>query len=80
MPVVQGAEYLVQHLNNLGWCGSSGMGMTPLSFTEIKAYIDVTKASLTPDEVLLIKRMSQLYVGYSQDTNPSQKTPYSLPK
>ena len=69
-------EYLVVHLNNLGWCGSSGMGITSLSFQEIQAYNDLTNAQLSPDEVLIIKKMSVAYVSQSNDKNPHKSPPY----
>lgn len=79
MPDIKGAEYLINHLNNLGWCSSNGMGAVSLSFTEIKAYIDTTDTPLTGDEVLLIKRMSQAYVSELNDKNPNKQSAVNIP-
>ena len=73
---VEGGEYLLQHLNNLGWCSSNGMGLSPISFIEIKAYIDTTETYLSGEEALLVHRMSQLYVNEINDKNPNKKAPF----
>ncbi len=75
-PPIMGADYIIEHLNNLGWYSSSGMGVTSLSYQEIEAYIRLTNASLSPNEVLLIKQMSSLYASYCQEKNPNAKIPY----
>lgn len=69
-------EYIVAHLNNLGWCESSGMGLSPISFTEIKAYVDLTDSPLTVDEVMIIRKMSQSYVSEVQNKDPNAKPPF----
>lgn len=79
MPDIKGAEYILNHLNNLGWCSSSGMGVVALSFTEIKAYMDITDTPLTCDEVLIIKRMSQAYVAELSDKNPNKQSAVNIP-
>lgn len=75
-PDIQGAEYILNHLNLLGWCSSNGMGVNALSFLEIQAYIQLTDTSLTADEVLIIKKMSQAYVNELQDKNSIKKAPF----
>ncbi len=75
-PDIEGAEYMLSHLNNLGWCVSNGMGINALSFLEIQAYINTTETSLTAEEVLIIKRMSQAYVNEVQDKNSMKKAPF----
>jgi hypothetical protein len=76
-PNITGAEYLVHHLSNMGWVSSSGMGIVPISFTEIKNYIDVTECSLTGEEALILRKMSEQYCKYVQDKNPKTKAPYT---
>jgi len=80
MPNIEGAEHLLAHLNNMGWCTSSGMGISPLSFIEIKAYIELTETPLNADEVMLIRQMSQGYVSEVQDKNPNKHAPYATSK
>ena len=52
------------------------MGINALSFLEIQAYINTTETSLTAEEVLIIKRMSQAYVNEVQDKNSMKKAPF----
>jgi len=80
MPDIKGAEHILHHLNTLGWCSSTGMGITALSFTEIKAYSDLTETPLNSDEVLLIRQMSQAYCSNVQTKDPSANAPYSEAK
>ena len=75
-PDVENLEYLLEHMNNLGWCSSNGMGLTSLSFLEIKAYIELTETALSSDEAMIIKRMSQAYVNELQDKDTMKKSPY----
>jgi len=75
-PPIIGVEYILEHLDRLGWVSSSGMGITSISYQEIESYIRLTNTSLTPDEVLLIKEMSSLYASYSQEKNPNVTLPY----
>jgi len=70
-------EYLVVHLNNLGWVSSNGMGISSISFQEIQAYNELTNAHLSPDEVMILKNMSLAYCQEIQDKNPNKKAPYS---
>lgn len=63
-------------MNNLGWCSSNGMGLQAISFTEIKSYIEITEASLTGEEALLLHKMSQAYVKYLSDKNPQTQSPF----
>jgi len=76
MPDIAGAEYLVNHLNVLGWCTSNGMGLSAISFQEIDAYMARCNVSLSGDEVLLLKRMSQAYVINVQNKDPKAQPPY----
>jgi hypothetical protein len=76
MPDIVGAEYLLEHLNNIGWCTSTGMGLVSISFQEIDAYMSRCQINLSGDEVLLIKKMSQAYCSQVQNKDPSAKAPY----
>jgi len=77
MPSIKGGEHILHHLNALGWCSSTGMGITALSFTEIKAYSDLTETPLNSDEVMLIRNMSKEYCTNVQNKDPSKQAPYS---
>ena len=52
------------------------MGQSPLSFTEIHAYLKCMKANLYPSEILLIRKMSEQYVSQSHNTDPKAKPSY----
>lgn len=54
------------------------MGIQPISFTEIKNYIELCDISLSADEALIIRKMSQAYVRESQNKDPQAKVPFSL--
>lgn len=56
---------------------SSGMGMIPLTFQEIKAYMELTNTPLNSDEVMLIREMSQAYIAELNDTRNEREAPYS---
>ena len=49
---------------------SNGFGLNPLSYTEIKAYADLTGVRMTPWEITLLKRLDTVTLK-GQKTNPS---------
>ena len=53
------------------------MGITTLSYTEIKAYSDLTETPLNADEVSIIRMMSKEYCSYLQNRDPNIKAPYN---
>lgn len=56
------------------------MGLSPISFTEINAYMQSTSTPLNKDEVLLIRQLSQAYLSGLNDTDPQSKAPYTPPE
>ena len=76
MPDVKGAQFLIEHLSNMGYSSDTGMGRVPLSFTEIKAYMQCVNITFTPSEVLLIKKMSEAFTYQTYDKNPLANPPY----
>jgi hypothetical protein len=75
-PNIEGSEYLLQHLDALGWCESTGMGLKALSFTEIRNYIEITETALSALEVLIINKMSRAYVRESNNKSIYAKSPF----
>ena len=75
-PELKGAEYIVSHLDNLGWALQGANGYIPLTFQEIYAYMQATQTPLNSEEVLLIKKMSEAYVAQSYDKDPMARMPY----
>lgn len=52
------------------------MGLVPLSFQEIGAYITYAGIDLTPQEVTLIRELSEIYCSYTNNKNPKVKSPF----
>lgn len=53
------------------------MGLIPLSYSEIGAYVEYAKVPLTGDEVVLIRELSELYCSFSNNSNPNIKSPFT---
>lgn len=56
------------------------MGLSPISFQEIDAYMKRCEIHLSGDEVLIIRKMSQAYVSNVQNKDPHAKPPFGEPK
>lgn len=63
MPDIDGGEYLIGYLRELGFCQSNGMGVSELSFQEISAWMHATGLRLNPWEALTLKKLSSEYVA-----------------
>jgi len=77
-PNIEGYEYLLHHLQTLGYFSSTGMGTAPLSFTEINSYMQATQTYLTPREVLAIRKLSENYIAEMSNDSPMAKHPHSI--
>lgn len=78
LPKIEGAEYLVAFLYEVGLLGSNGMGAVPLTWTEIRNWQDCTGTALNTWELITLKTMSEAYVGeYNQATSKARPAPYS---
>jgi hypothetical protein len=60
----------------LGWfweirsaVGGSGFGANPISFSEIKAWCDLTDIELSPWEVFVLKRMDNEFLKISNKSS-----------
>ncbi len=59
---------------------ATGMGLIPLTWTEINSWINVNKLELTLWEIETIKKMSEAYCAeYSRATEPNRPQPYTAP-
>ncbi len=76
-PILKCGGYLIEHLENLGFYMSIGMGMIPLTFQEIESYMRITNTPLNSDEVMIIRQMSQAYIAELNDTRNEREAPYS---
>lgn len=74
------ADYLVGLLHEAGLMSSTGMGPVPLSWVEIDAWLNCTQLKLDVWEKLLIKSMSEVYVGERLSaTDPNGVPPWTKP-
>ena len=65
-PKIGNSIYLVRYLSEIGFCGSNGMGASPLQFQEIAAWAALMGLELTPFEARAIREMSVAYVYESR--------------
>lgn len=78
MPEVLGADYLVSLLNEVGPVDTNGMGVTPVGWTEMFHWIELTGLELSPWECLTIRELSQAYATeYSQSSDKNRPPPFS---
>ena len=78
LPPVDFGAYLVEYLQELGFCSYQGMGATPISFLEIQAWQQATGLVLSPWEVLAIHTLSSDYVGQLRTSeNPQTPAPFN---
>jgi hypothetical protein len=73
--------YLLGLFFNSGQCTQSGFGLIPLSWQEIKAFIEVNELDLMLYEKELLKKMSEAYCAESHKaTDPQRPAPYVAEK
>lgn len=76
-PPLNNGAYILQFLDELGYCRSGFNGLIPIDYSEINAYIQSTNTELLPFEVLLLKKLSNTYVSQSHDKDPLAFAPYT---
>jgi hypothetical protein len=77
LPPIEGAEYLVSLLFEAGLVQQTGMGVTALSWQEIRAWLDSITMQLPTWEILTLKRLSEAYAGeYNQASDKARPAPY----
>ena len=79
-PPIEHGAYILQYLEELGYCRSGMNGLKPLDFTEINAYMQSTNTELLPFEVLLLRNLSNAYVAQSYDKDINAIPPYATVK
>lgn len=65
-PELEAGSYILDIMQDIGYSKSGGMGMIPLDWIDIKSFSDVTGIIFTKDEAILIKKLSEAYVGQMQ--------------
>lgn len=80
MPILE-AGYIIEHLFDCGPVMSSGMGASPLTHEEIRAYQANIGIELLPWEVRFIRRLSRDYVNESHNaTKMNCPAPWNVDK
>ena len=78
LPEVEGYKYLVDVFEDLGMFNYGTNGPEVVKYQEIESYCNLTGTTLTPAEVMLIRRMSQEYVSrYYTGEDPGSAAPYT---
>lgn len=78
LPNLDGAEYLITLLFEAGLVQSTGMGVSPLPWSEIESWLRVTQLDLSVWERLTIKTMSEVYAsGLNSSTKKDCPAPYT---
>lgn len=74
----EGAEYLVALFHSAGTATQTGMGLVPLSWQEIRAFVHCTQATVTPWELGVIRKLSEAYCAeYARASDKLRQAPYS---
>lgn len=80
LPDVEDGAYIIAMLHEAGLVSSSGMGVIPLSWQEIDAWMRVTDSTPQLWERLLIRELSETYVGeFNQGSEKGRVSPWQPP-
>ncbi len=80
LPDVGDGAYIVAMLHEAGLVSSSGMGVLPLSWQEIEAWLRVTQTDAQLWERLLVRELSESYVGeFNRASEKGCASPWSPP-
>lgn len=63
MPELDDGMHIVEALLAVGPMGSSGMGPTVVTWTEIEMWRQATRSALQPHELSLLRELSAEYLG-----------------
>lgn len=63
LPELNGKDYLIGWLTEIGMCKSSGMGLAPIDWIDIKAWAELTQTRITSAETLTLINASRGYVA-----------------
>jgi hypothetical protein len=69
-------EYLLNHLQNIGFSKSGAMSMIPIDLQDIKAYSDLMGLEFMPFEITTMLQCSKAYVGQANNKDPLANKPY----
>jgi hypothetical protein len=74
MPEIDGAfQYLIEWINELGFCNSNGMGAVAIPFLEIQAWADLMQLTPTPFDVQTLRDMSKAFIAMQETAKKSDE-------
>jgi hypothetical protein len=73
LPFPKGFTYLWDWYGELGSSRQNGMAPNPLTFTEIKAWADLTQRDVAPWEIEIIKTIDNSYLRTGAEHRREQK-------
>jgi hypothetical protein len=77
MPPLDEAEYLVEHLWEVGPTMAAGAGAGPVTFQEMTAWQEMTGVDLEPWEARILRQLSLDYLSESHKAeSPDRLPPY----
>jgi hypothetical protein len=77
MPDAGGADHLLSHLMQVGICSSGANGAIPLSWSELKSYIELSGSELDSWECETVIELSRAYVStLSAARQPEMPPPF----
>ena len=74
-PEIDGGEYLINLLHEVGPVGSNGYGMEGLKWSEIQSWLALTGLFLCPWEIILIKELSDVFASEFNKSNGKECAP-----
>lgn len=63
LPETEGAEYLLDYLFEVGPMNTLGMGPSPITYTDIKHWSEITNTHISPLDAHLLRHLSREYVS-----------------
>jgi hypothetical protein len=76
LPVIDNGFYLIQYLEEMGFCTSNGDKVVPITFTELNSWVESSGLNLSHNERLHIKRMSDTFVRALNESGMKGAMPY----
>jgi hypothetical protein len=77
MPELDGADYIIPYLAEVGPATTNGMALSAIGYSEIRQYAAITNTHLTPWDAHMIRHLSRVYVSqHHAAKKPSAQSPY----
>jgi len=76
LPIIKKGFYLIQYLEEIGYCINTGEKTAPLTFSEINGWEKSAELRLSHNEKLHIKRLSSSFVSALNESSMKGAMPY----